>query len=342
MSDQHFFENSIAVRDTRYAHFDIANKWLFIEARSVQPQMRFPQLEAFLRDNCSFDQSGPVARRIRTALRFLKQAFPTRCESLRNRASVLSVCMLAGRVVEARIHGGNATQFGRFTKKFFARLSAEVEKGPKSRDAELRRYQEAISYGSTAGDSIKARLTVLAEQLATFDPAFSPVLPHTVAAAASNTPAKEVAGDVSELLYQVNERVAGRTGSDVFKMTNKSMRALKRLGDNCDSPQRIGELVDDLYYIVYEGTGSCNRLPTPVPQFAMDVKLLRNEFRHDLDHGQESDVAKKRQRGGDVVCRYFGVTTPSEAGGVQCRAAQMRLLSGFRKMLRAMTRHTAA
>jgi len=35
ISDQHFFENAIAVRDTRYAHFDIATKWLFIESRGI-------------------------------------------------------------------------------------------------------------------------------------------------------------------------------------------------------------------------------------------------------------------------------------------------------------------
>ena len=205
--------------------------------------MRFPQLEAFLRDTGAFEQSGATVRRIRTALKFLKQAFPTRCDLLRNRASVLSVCMLAGRVVQAHLHVGNATQFGRFVKKFLTRLSAEVEKGPKSRDAELRQYQEAISYGSTGGESIKTRLRVLAAQLATFDPVFSAVLPSAAAAGGgSHTQTQSVSADITELLYHVNERAASKTGSDTFKLTNKSTRALKRIAENCESPERLAEL----------------------------------------------------------------------------------------------------
>lgn len=33
VSDQEFFARRIGVRDTRYAHFDLASKWLFVEAR---------------------------------------------------------------------------------------------------------------------------------------------------------------------------------------------------------------------------------------------------------------------------------------------------------------------
>jgi hypothetical protein len=44
-------ESVFVTRDT--LHFDIATKWLFIEARGIQPQMRFSQLDSFLRDNRS-------------------------------------------------------------------------------------------------------------------------------------------------------------------------------------------------------------------------------------------------------------------------------------------------
>src|SRR5688572_17357906 len=37
ISKQRFFAEQIGVRDTRYAHFDIATKWLFVEARGIQP-----------------------------------------------------------------------------------------------------------------------------------------------------------------------------------------------------------------------------------------------------------------------------------------------------------------
>jgi hypothetical protein len=337
-SDQDFFERGIAVRDTRYAHFDIAVKWLFLETQGIQPQMRFAQLEPFLKNQNGFDATGPVARRIRAALAFLKRAFPERSAVLRNRASVLSVCMLAGRVVEAHVAKGSARTFGRFVAHFFMALSEEVEKGAKSRDVDLRRYQEAISYGSTGGESIRARLGILSRRLAAFDPVFAPLLRK-----ASGTDAAESLGEeIATLVYAANERAAAESGVDIFKMTNKSARALKRLGKSCNDQERLGELLDDLYFLVYEGTGDCNRLPSPPPQYAMDVKFLRTQFRHDLDHGAGRDAAKKRCRGGDVVRRYLGVAAVEDAASEQCAAGQLRLLEGFRQMLRLLANGSSA
>jgi uncharacterized protein DUF262 len=155
MSDQPFFRDRIAVLDTRYAHFDISTKWLFLQARGIQPQMRFRQLEQFLKDNRSFNRASQTAKCVKLSLKYLEQAFPARADVLRNRASVLSVCMLAARVVEAKVPMDTATSFGGFVQKFFAELTAEVEKGARSKETELLRYQEAISYGSTGGESIR-------------------------------------------------------------------------------------------------------------------------------------------------------------------------------------------
>src|SRR5687768_11676755 len=44
-----FFAKTIAVNDTRFAHFDIAGKWVFVELRGIQPQMRFLQLESLFK-----------------------------------------------------------------------------------------------------------------------------------------------------------------------------------------------------------------------------------------------------------------------------------------------------
>jgi hypothetical protein len=177
----------------------------------------------------------------------------------------------------------------------------------------------------------------LTEQLVAFDSIFSAVLPG----AGGGSNAQAVSAEVGELLYQVNERAAAATGADIFKLTNKSTLALKRLGDNCESPQRLSELVDDLYFLVYEGSGACKRLPSPPPAFAMDVKVLRTQFRHDLDHGDAVEASRKRQRAGAMVQKYCGVPTPCAATPVQCGAAQLRLLSELRKMLRRLAKSAA-
>lgn len=129
VADQQFFAHRIGVRDTRYAHFDIASKWLFVEARGVLPQMRFAQLNSFLRENTSFSRVGDTAKRMKAVLQYLAAVKPDQAQVLRNRASVLSVCMLASAVVRATVPKTTAAKFGAFLKQFFTALTLEVEKG---------------------------------------------------------------------------------------------------------------------------------------------------------------------------------------------------------------------
>jgi hypothetical protein len=333
IADQAFFRRRIGVRDTRYAHFDIATKWLFIEARGIQAQMRFLQLEAFLRDNRSFDSASGVAKRVKAALKYLKQAFPKEVPELRNRASVLSVCMLAARVVEAKVPITTARRFGAFIRKFFADLTAEVEKGAKATNTDLLEYQEAISYGSTGGDSIQNRLGILCRRLVTFDPAFNAVVGGGKGSGRSTAALEGVVEEISSLIYAVNERSTSNAGEDVFKMTNRSARAVKKLASRCACEKDFGELVDSLYFVVYEGSGDCKRLPSPPPDFAMDVKFLRTHLRHDLDHGDEREAVRKRRRGAALLRKYLGKPSVAECGPGEFTAGQLRLLEELKRML---------
>ncbi|MDQ7840809.1 MAG: DUF262 domain-containing protein [bacterium] len=330
VADQEFFGRRIGVRDTRYAHFDIASKWLFVEARGVLPQMRFAQLNNFLRENTSFSRVGDTAKRMKAVLQYLTAVKPDQAQFLRNRASVLSVCMLASAVVRAGVPKTTAPKFGAFLKQFFSDLTREVEKGSKATNADLLRYQEAISYGSTGADSIRERLEVLTRNLAAFDPLFAPVIR---AQAKAGAPVAGLASEVSDLVYVVNEKAAAVGGVDTFKMTTRSSKALKALGKACQGEGDFGAFVDNLYFLVYEGSGDCKRLPSPPPNFSMDVKFLRTHLRHDLDHGNEADAAKKRKRAGAVFEKYTGKDALGECGPDELLAAQIRLLKGLKEML---------
>jgi hypothetical protein len=219
MSEQPFFRDRIAVRDTRYAHFDMSVKWLFVQARGIQPQIRYPQLEQFLRENRSFDDRSGSARQITAALRYLNRAVPEKAECLRNRASVLSVCMLASAVLEAKIPSESSKRFGVFCEQFFGQLTVEVEKGSAATDSELLRYQEAISYGSTSGTSLRSRLDILSRRLAVFGKEFTPLLRGTSTKDAVGTRLAALAGAVSEFIHSANDKAAASTGADLFTKT---------------------------------------------------------------------------------------------------------------------------
>ncbi|GAJ21228.1 unnamed protein product, partial [marine sediment metagenome] len=130
VADNPFFADRIGIKDTRYTHFETVVKWVFLEARGIQPQMRYPQLESLLKDNRTFSRSSDTAKRIEGAVDFLSKAFPDDCKVVRNRANALSICMLAARVQAQKLTSDTAAMLFRdFVHNFFRQLSAEVQKG---------------------------------------------------------------------------------------------------------------------------------------------------------------------------------------------------------------------
>ncbi|MBU4186555.1 MAG: DUF262 domain-containing protein [Proteobacteria bacterium] len=340
VADKPFFADRIGIKDTRYTHFETVAKWVFVEARGIQPQMRYPQLESLLKDNRTFSRSSDTAKRIEGAVNFLSKAFPNDCKVVRNRANALSICMLAARVHAQKLTSDTAaTQFRDFVQTFFRQLSAEVQKGVKAVDKELLRYQQAITSGSTGGDSIRARIAILTKRLATHSATFSSLLSAYAEAGDAASLAVVELQDVSRtLVYEVNRTYSATNGEDLFKMTTKSSNAIHTLGVACRDIIAYGEFVDSLYFLVYEGSGNCKRLPSPTPDFAMDVKFLRANVRHDLDHGSEKDVANKVTRNAKVFQKYSGKKTPEECGPDEFMAIQLRILQALVQLLTSLKR----
>ncbi len=338
VADKPFFAKRISLKDTRYAHFETVAKWVFVEARGIQPQMRYPQLESLLKDNRTFSSSSDTAKRVHGAVDFLSKAFPDECTVVRNRANTLSICMLAGRLQAQGLTSDTvAAEFRDFVQIFFDQLSAEVQKGVKAVDRELLRYQQAITSGSTGGNSIRSRIAVLTKRLATHSATFSSLLS---AYAEAGDAASIAIGELQEvsrtLVYEINRTYSATAGEDLFKMTTKSSNAIHTLGVACRDSTAYGEFIDALYFLVYEGSGSCKRLPSPPPEFAMDVKFLRADIRHDLDHGTEKKVAKKIIRNADVFEKYSGKKAPEECGPDEFLSIQMKILQSLVQFLTSL------
>ncbi len=340
MASKSFFKDKIGLKNTRYTHFETVAKWAFVEARGIQPQMRYPQLESLLRDNKTFSKASDTARRIDGALDFLDNAFPDNCRIIRNRANTLSLCMLAGRThAQGLTTAIDASQFQNFIQTFFAQLAAEVEKGVKAVDRELLRYQHAITSGSTGGDSISSRIDILTKRLATYHPRFAKLLGAYQAATDETTRnLSELATASRDAIYGVNRRYSAIHGEDLFKMTTDSSSALTTIADPCRDFSQYGKLIDALYCLVYEGSGSCKRMPTPPPNFAMDIKFLRTMIRHDVDHGDNADIRKKRQRSGETFEKYSGKKTPQECGPNEFLATQVRILEALLNCAQSLER----
>ncbi|NIQ05448.1 MAG: hypothetical protein GWO20_06885 [Candidatus Korarchaeota archaeon] len=207
-----------------------------MESRGIQPQMRFPQFESFLKENRSFSHKSETAQKILKALKYLEAAFPDKCRYLRNRANVLSVCMLASRVIASGLDKGDPTVFGKFVEDFFKKLAAEVEKGSQSRDRELLRYQQAITTDSMGGNSIKARIGILTKRLSTFSSHFASLL------GSFRDAEDEITKNISELASAVRELVYN------IKLTKTILPNMARICLN--SPTRQSQVSPRLKYHV--------------------------------------------------------------------------------------------
>jgi hypothetical protein len=325
-----FYTDKIVLRNTRYAHFESMVRWIYIEARGIQPQMRFPQFESFLKENRSFSYQSETAQKILKSLKYLEIAFLDKCRYLRNRANVLSICMLTSRVISSALDKGDPKIFGNFVEDFFKKLATEVEKGGKSRDKELLRYQQAITSDSMGGNSIKARINILTKRLAIFSSNFAPLLgAYQDAGDEATRNISELVSLVKELIYKVNESYSSSHGEDLFKLTNKATASLSKIEVPCRDVNQYGDFIDALYFLIYEGSGACKRLPSPPPDIAMDIKFMRTAIRHDVDHGNKKEIEKKHIRNGYIFEKYSGKKTPGECSSEDFLSTQVRLLNNL-------------
>lgn len=334
ISEKPFFAQKIALKNTRYSHFEIVTRWIFAEARGIQPQTRFSQLESLLKDNRTFSKESDTAKKIIKTIDYLNKSFEQKAKVIRSRANTMSVCMLATRVVSQALNADTGKEFCSFVNHFFQKLAEEVEKGVKSRARDFLRYQQAITAGSTGGDSIKERIRILTKNLAAYSPKFSKLL-----GAYQDSSEEAIRGiqDLTtvsrELVYNVNRLYSAKHGEDLFKMTNEAVAALQRIQQPARDIEKFGAFIDALYFLVYEGSGSCKRLPQPPPEFSTDVKFLRTLFRHDVDHGDEKDVASKNIRNAQIFEKYSGKKSPGECSADDLLAAQIRVLEGQKSFL---------
>lgn len=69
------FKETVAIPDTRYAHFDIAAKVATIEIEGLDTGLRFDDIKDVFESHRSFSPTSAVANRIRAALDLLHNAF---------------------------------------------------------------------------------------------------------------------------------------------------------------------------------------------------------------------------------------------------------------------------
>ena len=128
---------------------------------------------------------------------------------------------------------------------------------------------------------------------------------------------------IGSAVTDLNDRYSAIHGKDLIKMTTRTTKALLDIGTPISSLDGYKQLIDNLYFLLYEGPGGrlANR-----PQSFEDIRQLRTGVRHDLDHGKAGQAGKKRKKVGAVFSQYAGSPSPETVSPERFPAIQGSIL----------------
>ena len=114
---------------------------------------------------------------------------------------------------------------------------------------------------------------------------------------------------ITEQIYKINSICENNGQAQVFKPTSRTMRACATISSLIARHETdFYSLIDHLFFLLYEGSGTANRLIPILNESFLEplwkVKHLRLAARHDIDHGSSREIEKKRAKIRDT---YFSL-----------------------------------
>lgn len=156
-------------------------------------------------------------------------------------------------------------------------------------------------------------------------------------AAAIPTRICELGGVLVLLVARINHRSLLAGGRAVFRVTTRCLSASAIIPSFVTASEAaFGEIVDALYFLLYEGAGGTkNRLTDIVPDEVLAplwrLKHLRLHYRHDIEHGDDRDIKKNYEKIATAFRSLCGRDLPSRPG--EWTVAQVTLYSQLVGML---------
>ena len=118
-----------------------------------------------------------------------------------------------------------------------------------------------------------------------------------------------------QLVYDLNVEAEREGKAPLFKPTTKALMACAVIPSRVafDSTS-FNEVTDHLFFLLYEGSGSAQRLTARLDERKLTalwtLKHLRLGSRHDIDHGTERDAEKKNRQVGEAYKQLVGSVAP--------------------------------
>jgi Protein of unknown function DUF262 len=326
-----FFTDKVLLSDKRYAYFDIVSKAAAIEIEGIDVGLRFENLKDVFAAQEKFSSASQVATRLESALKFLVLGLPNNAPITRNRSVTQSIITLVCALRRNNVDDNKAPSFGKFCVHFGIELAKQIELGQKATDADYLSFQRTINANTRYG--AKIRHDILLRKILQFDATFAD---NTVEAdlIASGLPQsiKNDGTTITSLVSSINEGYSAQNGMDLFKATNKTTKALLNIGNMKDSYEKYKELIENLYFLFWEGQGQRLKDENILISFA-DINKLRTNLQHDTDHGKAAAVKKKNKDLGLTFEKYAGVPSPEVAAPERFPIVHSNILNAIKSDL---------
>ena len=158
----------------------------------------------------------------------------------------------------------------------------------------------------------------------------------------SENSVQTLGNEVNGLLGDCNNICASKATEEIFKLTNTMVKRFGYIGKPVKTKDDFGNFMDALYEIIYEGSGSLKRIPDDFKKegfIGFNIKLLRNDLRHDLEHGEDKEIKEKKMRLSKIYQHYTAKTTISSLGAADFADFQVKILGELRMFLVDLKQH---
>ena len=149
----------------------------------------------------------------------------------------------------------------------------------------------------------------------------------------------QLGGRLVQMVYNLNVEAEREGKPAVFKPTSKTLYSCAMIPIQIATDyQSFSEIIDHLYFLLYEGSGEAKRLSGRCSSDSLEalwnLKDLRTGARHDVDHGPGKDVGKKNHRIGEAYKSLIGTVVPRSR--TDWLKAQISLYDQLVEMLEAV------
>jgi hypothetical protein len=114
------------------------------------------------------------------------------------------------------------------------------------------------------------------------------------------------------------------------------------VGNPATTKDGFGNLIDALYEIIYEGSGSLKRIDDSFKKddfVGFTIKHIRSDLRHDLERGDAIEVKKKKERLAKIYEKYSSKTSLSSLTNEDFPKIQVQLLRDVKSFLEGLKQY---